>query len=372
MFEMLRTTIVLMLAMSVGAPSNAANPQAFDAWIVGCDNLRVCEAVSLPDNEGTGDGFMGDGNLGLSVKRAAAPTEQPIVELAIIEALPHEEIRAIRAIAIDGKSTRISVRTRTGVILLGPSLSFELISAMRNANSVSLVDASGNSIGETSLQGFKAALRIMDERQYRVGTDSALAEPGKKPSDFRTIPPMPPVPQVRVAGRSNQPPRYLGVDAVERLRENDPCRGNGAREADDEPKYHRLDPQATLLILPTACGGYNPYRQLFVIDEAGHINEALFWPNPFANRDDAEDSEIRSDALADVAWDENARLLQSFARGRVLSDCGEAKEFAWEDGRFRLTHFSSMPVCRGRIGFITTYRLEVIVNAATDQLNSRQ
>jgi hypothetical protein len=63
--------------------------------------------------------------------------------------------------------------------------------------------------------------------------------------------------------------------------------------------------------------------------------------------------------LVNASWDEAARTLTSYAKGRGLGDCGVSQRFVWDGKRFRLVEQAEMGECRGSVDWITTFRADV-------------
>ena len=333
----------------------------FDDWVVGCDNARDCHATSLPIDEGSLEP-LGDGNLTLSIKRSGNPTDPPSVELTAAGARALDEMGAIdglmqtaRGIAVDGQKLDILLGKDSDIYELDSRTSEKVIAAMRGKSSVSLLDPNGQSFATASLRGFDAVLRYIDQRQYLTDTVAALSRTGTKPVNALTVPLLLPRRQVRVAPKPEMPPSSIDHTQLAQLRPLDPCLKYSKDAIQEDPIYYRLDMLNTLMILPTSCGGYNPYRMLYIVDNQRKAQPARFWPYP--------GNEIKDDSeLSDVSWSEEERILSSFGRGRGVADCGESQNYVWHDGRFLLVQDKRMYPCRGSTDYITTYKVDVVLD----------
>lgn len=352
-------TIFVALATLISVPASASSPDAgvklYRDWVVGCDNMRNCHAVSL-DSEGDAESEpWGDGGLEISIKRSGGPNDSPQIRFLIKDAAG-DIAPKIRGLAVDDDREAI-LRLRSADIdsVVEGKQAARLLDAMADRRMLGLVDERGEHLASASLMGLKAALRFMDAQQYRTGTVSALVARGAKASNSFSIPPMVPLPAIRVAPASSKPPVMLDEASLAAVRKLDPCLEYAAADAiAAPPKYYRLDAATSLLILPTSCGGYNPSSQIMVIDEQGKPKIAPFAP--------FEGSMVEDDAiLSDATWDDGARVLGTFGRGRGLADCGQAQEFAWDGRRFVTVLTTSMPECRGSWDYITTYRRDVVI-----------
>ncbi|MDW8478943.1 MAG: DUF1176 domain-containing protein [Xanthomonadales bacterium] len=51
--------------------------------------------------------------------------------------------------------------------------------------------------------------------------------------------------------------------------------------------------------------------------------------------------------LVDARFESDAGMIESFAEGRALGDCGEHGAWAWDGERFVLLGLRALPECRG-------------------------
>jgi len=63
--------------------------------------------------------------------------------------------------------------------------------------------------------------------------------------------------------------------------------------------------------------------------------------------------------LINASWDPDRRLLQEYAKGRGLGDCGSRADYAWDGTSFRLVHQEEMGECRGSLYYIPTWNVTV-------------
>jgi Protein of unknown function (DUF1176) len=323
----------------------------FGDWVVGCDNDRDCHATSLPISE---DGTpTGEGELTIAIKRDGNIADPPTVEF--VTGLPDEEARTAEGIAIDGKRLDFRLDDGASAYFFERDASTKLVGAMRGKGIFALHDRDGKAIATASLRGLPEVLKYIDQRQYLTGTAAALVPPVSKPSDLSKVPLFRLRRQIVVAPRSDIPPITIDATQLTKLRSLDPCLKYSKDVTPGPPSYYRLDNANTLMILPTTCGGYNPYSMLYIVDEKGRGQPARFWSYP---GNDMKDDE----GLTDVWWDEQARLLSSFGRGRGVADCGVSQDYAWYKGKFMLVDYQSMQPCRGSFDFITTYRIDVTID----------
>jgi len=319
-------------------------------WTVGCDNDLVCHATSMPEEQVAAgeDGPIGDGTLSIAVRSHPVPGTDPVIEFALLAEGQRVPGDTVYDVAIDSAPLRIRLTGEDALFRTEGVYARAFIAAAREGRKAGLVGRDGAEIASASLRGLSTALAFMDRQQYRTGTTGSLARPGHVQWDYRVVPVFAPRAPVKVAAKSARPPVMPGPETMARLKALDPC-SRAASDAERAlPVNYRLDARHSLLILGTGCGGYNPYRMLFVVDEAGVAEPARFWPYPGNPMTEGPD-------LPDLVWDEDARRLRTFGRGRVLGDCGEVAHYVWDRGKFRLVHFSSIYPCRGSYDYITTY-----------------
>jgi Protein of unknown function (DUF1176) len=358
---MLKTISLLTASLLIAPVANAqaikpnGSLNTYNDWMVGCDNTRSCHAMSVPAEGSDPDGS----NLVIDIKRGGAPQDGASVVLRTN--FPTDKGSYTRYVYFDNQKApdkvSLTLQFTNGVARLRGKAAEQAIAAMREQQTIRLVDSNGDDLlsGATSLFGLKAALRNMDEQQYRTGTVSALVAAGRKPANVKSIPPISPLPALRVAGKSAKPVTTLAPPGLTGLRKFDPCQNySEASITKAILPHYRLDAANSLLILPTTCGGYNPAMMIFVIDEKGAAQIAPFAPfSPFGGSIQDEGT------LPDPVWDENARVLTAHGKAHSIGDCGQIQKFAWDGQRFVTIFVSGMPECRGSFDYITTYRRDV-------------
>ncbi len=330
--------ILLVLAAAVAA-AQPAKLQTYKDWIVGCDNVRVCQANAL-EPEGNSDDY-----LELAINRGAMPHDSASLSVTLPDAA---QTGARYSIKVDGANAVIfTAKSKGGASL---PLTGALLAAMRNGERLTLLDAAGKKLGEVSLAGLAAALRYVDDQQKRVGTVGALRASGAKP-DAETPPP-PAYPVIVTPAPSSKPPRTISVAVATRLIGEDSAVCDYAH-GKVKPRAYRLDATHSLALVDTPCGNgaYNFFTSVYVVDDAGGVRPARFDLPPGMS----ERSTGGTGDLTNGDWDPKARRLSSFEKGRGLGDCGTTETYAWDGGRFRLVEQDEMDECRGSVDFIRTW-----------------
>lgn len=316
-------------ATDTATPPHPLPLTRFGDWAVGCDNGGTCQAGSLIPEEGDAPA------LTLSIERGPGPDAPVAIRLRSQQpvALPFTA-------QVDGEAVvRGGVQQDEAIALTGdPAMA--LAAKLAAGRTLALVDARGQSVAILPLTGASAALRWIDDRQGRVGTTDAIVARGAKP-DTRPAPPLPTVRAATIRGEA----ALLDPLLITRMREMAEC------DDDDLPDVttKTLDGPRTLAIVPCAEGAYNVLSALFVIERGAAV--PVSFDTPVAGDSDG-------DLVYNATFDNG--ILDTFAKGRGLSDCGVMQRYAWDGTRFRLIEQRVMDECRGNPDFIRTWTARVI------------
>lgn len=331
-----------MLFVMIAAAAAAAQPaklHTYKDWIVGCDNVRACQANALEAQAGNDD------FLALTINRGPRPAERATLNVPLPGKTP---VGGTFSLRVDGAVVAtFPARAKDSAAL---PLSGALLAAVRKGRQVTLVDPDGKAVGGSSLAGLAAALRFVDDQQGRVNTVGALVATGPKPD--AAVPAAPAAPLIVTPEPSPKPPRTLSVAVATQLIGPDNASCDYAT-GKVEPKAYRLDAGHSLVLIDHPCGNgaYNFFTGVYVLDETGPARPARF-DQPFGM---GESSSADSGDLTNGGWDPKTRRLSSYEKGRGLGDCGSAESFVWDGQRFRLIEQSEMGECRGSTDFIRTW-----------------
>ena len=333
--------IAALLLMAAAA--HVESPiRTFSDWAVGCDNVRVCRAVSMQPEDG-GD----DDALTLVVDRTAG--ENAIAAMRIMT-----DAHNIKGFSFDADPAPISFVRSNGTAHL-ITLDTAAYDNLRNHSSIHARDANGQLAGVGSLKGFVAAMRYIDDQQKRVDTVTALAAHGARPA--ASVPAPPALPIITVPPPSPKPVGHFSERMARDFADDKTCK---ASAANFPIEAIRLDAAHTLVMVPSRCqnGAYNyATAPLIISDDAG----AKLMAAPFDTEGGASD-EVDG-LLLNAQWSAKTRQLSSFDKARGIADCGVAPRFVWDGARFRKIHSTEMSVCRGVAPdfWITTWRATVVV-----------
>jgi hypothetical protein len=322
------------LLFAAAAGPQIAELKTFKDWIVGCDNGLLCQAAAMMPENGSGST--------LSVRRAPEGGAVPEVWFRTWEGDAAD-------IVADGKKLGLRItKNEDDAYVVNPADAVRLLDALRAANSVETVDASGKSTGKLSVDGATAALLYMGDKQHRLGTKGALVRHGDKPDS--SVPPPPELPVRYSAKGSSKPPEKLSDAFVAKVRKDADC----AEETDPNlVSQDRVDATHTFASVTLLCesGAYNYISQDYIIPDAGAPRPATF---------DDESQEDGGGLYYNLYWDKETRILHAGMKGRGIGDCGGRQQYVWDGEIFRLVRVEEMDDCRGVIDFITLWRARVV------------
>ena len=321
----------------------------FKNWAVGCDNGGNCEAVSLVPDIGEA-GYEGwDGPM--TIVRTAGIDDifkirllfgakemdryRMFVDGELVDTGPIVEgDRPVEIVGEDAKKVAEAIIAGKLLVVQGPA---------------------GENITRISLAGSSAALRYIDEKQNRAGTDTALVARGNKPFEpLSTAIPMITVDQWE--------PATLAPDAsaLVALVEGSKCKDDRYGLVEDQayPLGKRGDRYRALVLISCGSGAYNFSSAPYIGEYQEDSSEGwTFTPAKF-DRQPRWGGEGSQPLLVNAGWDEQDQTLGSFGKGRGLGDCGSAENYVWDGERFRMIDASAMDECRGAYEWITIWRAD--------------
>lgn len=323
----------LLAATAVHLGPAPEETRTFGDWIVGCDNLGTCTAVSLTDGKREQDPAQ------LVIRWIGARGAQPRLDLD-----PPGEADGWY-LSVDGKQVARGAASWSGL----PAR--RLIGQMIRGQRLEVNSPVGLGVENSSLNGLTAALLFIEDRQGRVGTAESIIRPGpRQPGPLRTAPVV-----LRTPPRSSLPPPAIDAAA---LYANDGC--DEERLKNDLPQIVRLDAKSTLVLVRWRCGhgAYNFNFNVMIADNAGRLRPAqLDFPGGMSGERDGND-------LTNAGWDAERGRLTAHPLGRGIGDCGVHNQYVWDGTQFRLALRSVMPECRGTQHFIPVWTASITARAA--------
>lgn len=324
---------MLLAAMAPAAAQSQS--KTFRDWIAGCDNLRSCTALSLPDETAETVGFLKlerpggpGGAVSLSLKLVGEKLKLPLAVGLTLDGVPFP---------VGGKPLAATLEdVETACIVFSEADTATLIAAARKATKLS-ASLAGKSYA-ISLAGSVAAMLWIDEQQGRLNTVTALIRKG--PAAASTVPPPPALPVItaRATGPAlaEAAAKALGASLRKHLKASDP----DVCEEDDGARYNtdrawQLDGGRRLIGLYCGSGAYNILTGYWLV-----TGDAVASARKLAFAENENNILINSDFMP-----ETGQLLY-FAKGRGIGDCGGAGTYAWTGSDFALTALSTMGECR--------------------------
>lgn len=315
----------------------------FGDWAVGCDNGWSCEALSLSSE----DWSIGDG-LSLTVRQAGGEHGDSRVGLRAMEEIEGNRI----ALYIDGEEAAIAERSDGDELFhFDPEMAQNLLYRIAQGRTAELFDEAGASLGAISLNGSRAALLYIEDRQGRAGTVTSAAMVGDEQAS--TIPGPPVIPTILampVAARADDMASALSESEKAALRTTITC-----DFGDEDPLSNRafvLSDDADLILIACSRGAYN-FSDIAFIRRNDALTPARF--DQIFSWGETLDTPF----LVNTNWNPEDGTLSTYAKGRGIGDCGTAERFVWDGAMFRLTERREMNSCRGSVHWITVYRANV-------------
>ncbi|WP_417608367.1 DUF1176 domain-containing protein [Parasphingorhabdus sp.] len=323
--------------------------RTFGDWVVGCDNGGTCRAVALmPEADGAAyDDWGGP----VSILRTAGSDDIFKVHISFE---PGDIDRYQMIVDDQLVDTGAIVQGDYPVEIVGED-ALKVATAIIKGRKLALRGPGGENIIRISLSGSSAALRYIDEKQDRVGTDNALVAKGSKPFDAVT----PVIPLITV-DHWESAKLVPETSAIISLVEDSRCKDERYGVVEDQvyPLGRRGNRFRALVLISCGSGAYNFSSAPFVgeyVEDKNTDGGWTFSPAKF-DRQPSWGGEGTDPLLVNAGWDNQNQTLSSYGKGRGLGDCGSAENYVWDGDMFRLTEASAMPECRGAYEWITTWR----------------
>jgi len=315
---------------------------SFESWTVDCGNTGVCFASSFTRSQSVW--------VDLRIVRDWHADAQPLVRLTTntelpkdgtlvfevdgdqIEALPIEQLREMQT----------AVKPPAGFRPLGGEgfwyptgpATLTLLEAMRSGNELTIrlpaVNGADPVAVPVPLQGMKASLLWLDNRQDRTGTVSAIVSPGTEPAKDAPH-------AVALMSADQLPPEVAAVWSANRLcSEIDPtifASLNAVRVP--------LAEGASLYIVP--CGAPTPYNSPYVAVLSGKDGAAR--QVHVARMSDK--GPIATDLIYNAKWIPADQQLVSYFKGSGVGECGLWNRWVWNGTGLVLLEEAARTTCDG-------------------------
>lgn len=332
--------------------------RTFRDWYAVCDNGNLCSA------------YTGGSTGWILVQMEPGPEGQPTVRVGM---WPDggDALKTPVTLIIDGRrhATTAGPEDTSSAILPGAE-AVAVISELAAGRAVSL--SSGDETIDLPVAGVSASLLWFDERQGRLGTETALIRKGSGPSS--TVPAAPDLPAIAAAQAVSQtgfdtPLDPLNADentasavpsaALEALPAVKQCREGTAFNANIQKAVtaSRLNATTELWGIPCESGAYNISYAYYLTGSQGAGPRLANFPGvdgpSFPTGEDGDNG-----WLTNPVYDPATRTLTAFAKARGLGDCGVAQSWTWTGQAFVLNREQVMSDCWGMVSdfWPTTFR----------------
>lgn len=321
----------LLLAAILLLPAAAPPPavpvyRQFGRWLVACDNTRACVAR----------GFDEATQAQLNLVRPAGDTRPKLV----LSAADPFDVAALR---LDGRPLPLPdpawSKTSDTVSTDDPAAIEAFVALAREAHTITLDGSTSGSdpVRTVPLDGFTAALLLVDAVQGRPGTPTALlaARGAAATPDALPVPKAPPW---------TPPPPLTGPEAKELLRRAarlhspafDPCEVHAA------PTVFALDASSAVAIRPCYMAAYQGSSVVAVLSRGGGPDRPVKLSLPGVPRDATDGPD-----MVDPEFDPATGTLSTVSKGRGLADCGSDENWVWSSGAFRIKTLRYQDQCGG-------------------------
>lgn len=320
-------TVAWFILLGAAAPlPDVPVYREFGRWLVACDNTRACVAR----------GFDEVTQAQLDLTRSAGEAA-PTLSLSAADPID------LGAIRLDDKPLAFPAPAWSSkddtVFTSDPAAIAAFVAAARDAHAITLDAApqKDDPPRAVPLNGFTAALLLMDAVQGRPGTPTSLVA-SKGTDTPASMPSLPPAP-TWIA------PPSLSHTEVERLTRQagrlhsvafDPC------EVHEAPKVFALDQTSALAIRPCYMAAYQGSSVVAVLGRSDGTERPLKLTLPGLPKPTTDGPD-----MVDPEFDPATGTLFSSSKGRGLADCGLSEAWVWSKGAFRLTSLNYQAQCGG-------------------------
>ncbi|MEP4768071.1 MAG: DUF1176 domain-containing protein [Roseibium sp.] len=333
--------VASVIASGVSAQTGRTSP-IFETWTVDCGNTGVCFASSFTRDQSVW--------VDLRIVRDWQADAQPLVRLTTntelpkegtlrfevdgdpIEALPIEQLREIQA-AVTSPAGFRPLGGEGFWYPIGPA-SLALVEALKKGRelTVHLPETSGTEPVAVTipLQGVKASLLWLDNRQNRTGTVSAIVAPGTDPATDAPH-------ALPILSPDQLPAEVSAIWSANRLCSTiDP-----AIFASLNAVRVPLDDGSSLYLIP--CGPPSAYNSLYVSILAGKDGAA----RQIHVARMSEKGPVASDLIYNARWVPADKQLVSYFKGSGVGECGLWNRWVWNGTGLVLLEEAARKTCDG-------------------------
>ncbi|POP42195.1 DUF1176 domain-containing protein [Superficieibacter electus] len=306
--------------------------QAFTDWQVTCNNQNFCVARNTGQHFGfvmtlsRSAGAHNDAGLRIELGGLTPPSAKPaaIAPRLLFDGQPLKvtpprwRIDPLRVITGDGATVAA------------------FLAQIQDGQEITL--AGGQQ--KISLRGLKAALLFIDDRQKRVGSQTAWISKGNKPP--LRVPPAPALKEVVAVNPTPTPltheERSALLDYGNWKMSNIQCSLDPSRR---EVRIWALTDNKALMAISCEAGAYNTVDLAWLVSRRKPFTSwQVRLRLPFTPGSGETDME-----LMNAGFDEKNRELTTLAKGRGMADCGIQTRWRFDGQRFSLVRYAEEPSC---------------------------
>ncbi|ALN21578.1 DUF1176 domain-containing protein [Ectopseudomonas mendocina] len=329
--RVLLSALLLVAGITQAAPEQVPLYREIKDWVVACDNLRGCQALSAPES-------FGYSSFSLQLERAAGAQAPLRLSLHDAEQDGYAPLRLDgRALSTADRLHPIENQGETTLVAEGADAQ-AVLAELRNGVQLRM-ERERDYEAVVSLSGLSAALLLMDAVQGRLDSRSALYRPGSRPDS--EVPAAPQAPRLRA---------YPGVTPLSEVEQRDiaeqvmaATRSQWFEEdmsSEPEAEAFALNDREALVIIRTWCAAYNCDFAVYRVGRQA----------PYAERDlQLEPPPLDLGALSGwVSYNPDTGELGYLYKGRGIADCGESGSWRFDGERFQLASLNFLGRCAAR------------------------
>lgn len=312
---------------------SAPTQQRFNDWLVTCNNQNFCVTRNVGLHHGLvmtlsrSAGAVTDASLRIEL----GGTGNPVATLAPIAP----------RLLLDGKPLSLTDKRwhiEDKLIKTADSVTIDVfLQQVQEGKALSLA----NGLQTISLQGLKAALFFIDDRQKRVGSETAWVGKGEEPP--LSVPPAPALRAVASAETAQSP---LGREELNDLMDygnermtNSHCSLDPFRR---EIRVTALTDDKVLLMTSCESGAYNTVWLAWLVSrQRPYVAHQVRLTLPFQPPGEAP----REIELINASYDDRRHELVTLDKGRGAGDCGIQTRWRFDGQRFSLSRYAQQPTC---------------------------
>lgn len=317
------------MTQAVAAPVQ----QAFSDWQVTCNNQNFCTTRNTGNHHG----------LVMSLTRSAGAHNDSTLRIEL--GGPENLLPKIPAIATRLKLESEELKFAGPHWQITPWLISTNDSPTINAFLQHIQDGQALTLAQgrqvISLSGLKAALLFIDDRQKRVGSETAWIGKGDDPPLS-----VPPAPALKTVKKVDTMPAPFSREESDDLLDYGTWRMNNSQCSLDPSRREvwvtPLTDDKALLMVSCESGAYNTiYRAWLVSREKPFAAQAIRLRLPFQPPENDE----RDLELVNLTFNDKTRELATLDKARGQGDCGVQTRWRFDGQRFRLVRYAGQPAC---------------------------